>query len=551
MLMGLESELLIVPNFRASGDLDARQRIFARLSDEILKSHKWLRRRMRSQYYYLENGGAFNYEAPMTSYLDGLIETSTPECSNPKDLALWSAAMDRIVMEAAKNIDSAEGCTIFKTAVDSEGNTFGSHENYEIQGVPRGWRRMLFSLFWYFLVGVYLPIYAALTVISAVWATTLIVVAISLFVLLIPVFMVRTMILAIYGAVTKQGGLTSIFAADNYSSVARIGRRLISGKGMYPLLWLFQLVHAPGVAVAQILLDIFLLRKLNRYLPSFLATRIIFTGSGGLATRNRYVLSPRAMKIMTTARVWLDDAFRPMVSTHPVVKELDMPLRDSFRVHVICGDPTMIPFTTYLRFGTTALVIKAIQGGADFEELRLKNPVRTMHEISWNTGLNVPVKLKTNKTMTPIQVQRKFVEICAPFAELDWEKEVIADWRYVLDCLETDPGMLYKELDWVAKRDIILAASNDGDWYEMKRADLWFHALDEENGIYFELARDKHTSEFFTSEEIKMAMHNPPRDTPACLRGELIKTHGGSLSAGWCTWTRLQVRSLRRKFNLT
>lgn len=549
--MGLESELLIVPNFYARGDLDARQRIFNHVAGQILKSQKWLRRKMRTQYYFLENGGAFNYEAPMISYFDGLIETSTPECSNPKELALWSAAMDRIVMEAAKDVDGAEGAAIFKTGTDSAGNTFGSHENYEIQGMPRGWRRNLFSFFWYALVGTYVPIYFALTVLSAVWAIAIIIIAISLFGLLIPALIIGVPVLAVYGALTKQHELPSAFVTDNYNSVARMGRGLVSGKGMYPLLWMFQIVHAPGTALAQILLDIFLMKKLNRYLSVFLATRIIFTGSGGLATRYKYILSPRAMKIMTTVRMWLDDPFRPMVSTHPVVKELDMPLRNSFRLHLICGDPTMIPFATYLRFGTTALVIKAIQAGADFEEMRLNNPVRTMHEISWNTALSVPVKLKNKKKMTPIEIQRKILEICEPFAEIDWEKEVIADWRYVLDCLETDPGMLYKELDWVAKRDVVLAASDSGDWYEMKRADLWFQALDEENGIYFELARDEHTAELFAQEEIQMAMCNPPLDTPARLRGELIKTHGGSMGAGWCTWTRLYVQSLRHKFNLS
>ena len=91
MLMGLESELLLVPR-PASGraPLDLPHRAYDALLGIISSECSVMRRSPLSIKYFFENGGACNYESHLTGMLEGLFEISSPECSNPRDVALWS-----------------------------------------------------------------------------------------------------------------------------------------------------------------------------------------------------------------------------------------------------------------------------------------------------------------------------------------------------------------------------------------------------------------------------------------------------------------------------
>ena len=52
------------------------------------------------------------------------------------------------------------------------------------------------------------------------------------------------------------------------------------------------------------------------------------------------------------------------------------------RLHVIIGDANMSEYSTLLKVGTTALVLDMIEKGVRFDELRLAEPVRSVHRIS-------------------------------------------------------------------------------------------------------------------------------------------------------------------------
>ncbi len=80
------------------------------------------------------------------------------------------------------------------------------------------------------------------------------------------------------------------------------------------------------------------------------------------------------------------------------------------RLHVIIGDANMSEYSTLLKVGTTALVLDMIENGVRFDELRLAEPVRSVHRISHDPTLKTTVELTDGRKMTGLDVQRAYFE---------------------------------------------------------------------------------------------------------------------------------------------
>ena len=66
-------------------------------------------------------------------------EYSSPETSNPRDAALWDAAGDVIIQQAAEHANHLAGelITVYKNNSDGKGASYGTHENYQVnRAVP-------------------------------------------------------------------------------------------------------------------------------------------------------------------------------------------------------------------------------------------------------------------------------------------------------------------------------------------------------------------------------------------------------------------------------
>ena len=69
----------------------------------------------------------------------------------------------------------------------------------------------------------------------------------------------------------------------------------------------------------------------------------------------------------------------------PIINTRDEPHanRDRYRrLHVIIGDANMSEYTTYLKVGTTILVLEMIEDGFLTESLGLRNPVKALRDVS-------------------------------------------------------------------------------------------------------------------------------------------------------------------------
>jgi Pup amidohydrolase len=122
-----------------------------------------------------------------------------------------------------------------------------------------------------------------------------------------------------------------------------------------------------------------------RDLTPFFVSRQIFTGAGKLGTEGQWT-DERRVSYQLTQRA---DFFETEVGLEttlkrPIINTRDEPHADPDkyrRLHVIIGDANMCEVATYLKVGTTALVLKMIEDEF-LPDLSLVNPVHALHQIA-------------------------------------------------------------------------------------------------------------------------------------------------------------------------
>jgi len=266
----------------------------------------------------------------------------------------------------------------------------------------------------------------------------------------------------------------------------------------------------------------------------FLVTRQIFAGAGKVGAENGtepcdYQLSQRADFFETF--IGLDT-----MAKRPIINTRDEPHADEEkyrRLHVIVGDSNMSEFATYLKVGTTAIVLSMVEDGFIKRDLALEDPVRAIKEISHDVACKRRVKLKRGKEFSAIEIQREYLDLALEYYQGQERSPQVADllekWQYVLDKLAEDPMTLHRELDWVIKRELINAyISRKGCSFDDQRVfmmDLQYHDLRRDKGLFFTLERQGYVERIITDEEILLAMKTPPADTRAYFRGMCLQKY--------------------------
>lgn len=284
--------------------------------------------------------------------------------------------------------------------------------------------------------------------------------------------------------------------------------------------------------------------KLAETMQAFLATRQIFCGAGkyGWEAEDRFLQS--GFQIAQRSDFFCALQGVETMRDRPIINTRDEPHADPAkyrRFHVIIGDANLSPFATYLKVGTTALVLQALASGAPTEQLpRLADPVAALTIISRDPEWKWRVSLVDGRETTALEVQRAYLgwinEYARP-ANAEWV-EVVKAWGEVLDDLERDPLSTADRLDWPAKFRLIeqfresekLAA--DDPW--LRSLDLAYHLLDRSQGLYYGLLDSGMFRLPYPAKEISGQELQPPLTTRAALRGGCIEKFGAFVeSAQW------------------
>jgi Pup amidohydrolase len=232
----------------------------------------------------------------------------------------------------------------------------------------------------------------------------------------------------------------------------------------------------------------------------------------------------------------------------PIINTRDEPHADAERyrrLHVIIGDANLSEISTYLKMGTTSLVLAMIEDGFLADDLTVVHPVRELHEISHDPGLTHQLRLADGRRITAIELQREYLDRARKYVDDRYGDDadaqtvdVLARWESVLSRLESDPMQLASELDWVAKLRLLEGyRDRDGlDWDapRLELIDLQYADVRPEKGLYHRLVARGAMQTLVSPELTVRAKNEPPEDTRAYFRGECLRRYSTAVvAASW------------------
>ncbi len=285
-----------------------------------------------------------------------------------------------------------------------------------------------------------------------------------------------------------------------------------------------------------------------RDLTPFFVSRQIFTGAGKLGLeaqwddRGRHVFQLTQRADFFETEVGLETTLK-----RPIINTRDEPHADPERyrrLHVIVGDANLCEVATFLKVGTTSIVLKMIEDGF-LPDFSLVNPVAAIHDVSRDVSLSAQVVLTDGRRMTALQLQTEYLELARKYVDREDDtaenREVLDRWEAVLQGLGDDPGSLSAQLDWVAKLRVLEGfRERDGlPWSDpkLRAIDLQYHDVRRDRGLYHRLERSGKVERLTTDDQVHRAVMEPPNDTRAYFRGRCIAKFPDAIAAA--SWDSL------------
>jgi proteasome accessory factor PafA2 len=280
-----------------------------------------------------------------------------------------------------------------------------------------------------------------------------------------------------------------------------------------------------------------------KYLVPFFVGRQVVCGAGrvGIGADGRgtgFQISQRAD--FFEVEVGLETTLK-----RPIINTRDEPHADPEkyrRLHVILGDANMSEVSNYLKLGTTSLVLAMIEDRFLATDLSIESPVAELRAISHDPTCKRLVTLKDGRKMTAVQLQAEYLELARKYVEDkygndvdDITTDVLSRWESVLNRLADDPMLLSRELDWVAKLELLEGyRSRDGlDWDNprLQLVDLQYCDVRPDRGLYNRLVARGRMVRLTDDATIARAVENPPEDTRAFFRGRCLRQYPESVAA--------------------
>ena len=276
-------------------------------------------------------------------------------------------------------------------------------------------------------------------------------------------------------------------------------------------------------------------------------TRQIFTRrrQGRVARRRGITIDDVPFQLTQRADFFEEEVGLETTLKRPIVNTRDEPHSDAQkyrRLHVIVGDANMAELSTFLKVGTTALVLSMVEDDFLTRDFVFNAPVWSMRHVSYDMSLRLPLELVDGTTITALDTQWELYDRARKYAEefgLECIGEAAGDqlltrWEQVLTALETDPMSLANQLDWVAKYRLIngYRERHGLAWDDARLAamDLQYHDLRPEKSLAARVGLERLTND----DEVVEAITEPPPDTRAYFRGKCLQKWADDIvAANW------------------
>jgi proteasome accessory factor A len=202
----------------------------------------------------------------------------------------------------------------------------------------------------------------------------------------------------------------------------------------------------------------------------------------------------------------------------------------------------MSEVATFLKVGTTAIVLSMIEDDAIGDDLVLAHPVTAIRQVSNDPSLRATVAMANGKRMTALDIQWQLLERARAWADrfglecvtVDDGKRVLEEWENVLTGLQTDPSSVADVVDWVAKRRLV-----DGyaQRHSLAPTDARLKLIDFQ---YSDLRSDRSLAlrcglrTLVESSSVERAVDTPPDSTRAYFRGTCLSRFAPDIvAANW------------------
>jgi proteasome accessory factor A len=286
--------------------------------------------------------------------------------------------------------------------------------------------------------------------------------------------------------------------------------------------------------------------RLAGQITTHFVTRQVFCGSGKVGCELPGISSSDVpFQLSQRADFFEEEIGLETTLKRPIVNTRDEPHADPQkyrRLHVIVGDANMSEVATYLKVGTTAIVLAMIEDDVLGADLLLAQPVHSIRQVSHDPTLTRTIPLRSGRRATALELQWELLERAQKYERshglepvgAEVGADVLRRWEQVLTGLESDRASVAGVVDWVAKQRLVDAyrerhGLRTGD-AALKLIDLQYHDMRPDRC----LARRVGLETLAAPDAVERAMTEPPTTTRAYFRGRCLqKWPADIVAANW------------------
>lgn len=281
------------------------------------------------------------------------------------------------------------------------------------------------------------------------------------------------------------------------------------------------------------------IRYLAHSLIPFLVSRQILTGAGRIVVEDgigaqpvRYELSQRAGFIQTVIS-------RDTTRARPIFnlgrEGEPFASGNARRLHPILGDANLSGWATWVKMGSTGLMLRLVEDVFMDDIPALAEPLEALWSISRDVTGRAIVQLQDGREVSALDIQWMYYDLgdgyLNVFGASPEDEALMEAWGKALEDFGRDPMLLRDRADWAIKRQFLdalvqqqglslheLTTASDLST-EVQAFDLRYHELSA-SGLY---CRAYPVDTLFSQAELERAMEYPPPYTRANVRGEAVR----------------------------
>ena len=281
--------------------------------------------------------------------------------------------------------------------------------------------------------------------------------------------------------------------------------------------------------------DVEFAHLIRAMVPHFVSRQVV-VGAGKVGAETEGALDYRpAFQLSQRAEFFEEVVGLETTLKRPIINTRDEPHSDAERfrrLHVIIGDANMSQTATFVKLGSTALLLASLEefGPENFPAMP-KSPVHTVRAFARDLTLRESVLCEDDRSRSAWDFQDELWQVANYYVERtgasavapsDELKLLLNQWREMLDGVRDDRDAVADRVDWVAKWRVVEGYQRRYSLTDasakLRAIDLQYHDLRPTHS----LAQRVGLRTLNSDEDVREAVHNPPRTTRAYFRGQCV-----------------------------